>query len=1302
MIRTLVHCSDVHIRLNTGFDRLQTTIDRFKKKLEAYDSTETLIVCTGDVFHSKTSLSPEAVLFAQRLFEDLILLGFEVVCIPGYHDGNSSDPVRSDAIQTIEPYFRTDTRLKGRFHYLRTTGQYQLHNVTFGVGSIFSSVAKPPRAQTITERNVPMFRRVALFHGLVRTAVLPDQRVVDVADCDLDDFQGYHVVLLGHVHRHQFLADNCGYASSLQQQNHDEDPLEHGFIAWDLETCRGTFVRVPSDHQFVTLTVKSGVVTNEPTSLPEHCSFRVRYRDTTKEQLAELRSQYADNCQTFRWETMTDDTSEHLHVAAMGQDLLDPSRFGLLVQRCFPGRFTSDELAHLVDLHQTNQTQDNQTLTVKTWSIEQLRFSNLFCFEENNTIDFTSLPRNAVVEIFGTNGSGKTSLLDVICFALFGRCSRGLNGRAIVRRGAQKFTVALIMRSDGKRYRIERHGTKMHTSKCKIETFVYRLLDEDRTRPLSLKGQKRINQFIADLVGSYDTFCLTSTVLINGSHGFLRETNSNRKAILQTLLGMGRFADLLKAAKKQRKQVDAELRKKQISLPTLPEAADEKICRYREMIEKLTQQQTESEQAIAQFTEQHRSMTRLLETMPVMTDKTKTTVQSLENQCREFESERSDIQCSLESLGEDLLTDNDKESLESVAQTIDNVPSEIQRIRDSLESLLRNITALPEQWSRDAALTKRDKHLAYRDRVAKKISELEHLSNASSTDLNLQWNDLNRSITRHRDSIPSELKPTKDLATLAREHNHLKSTVVLQRVDLAVQRASVAAQQASAAAQRAVMTIPFMSRDALQRIDQILQQWRDRLKELRQQRGFFEKQLQDFEYDQNCQYCVRNNRHRIEQKAQLRVVVATIESLERDLAKKQRTRAQMEQCVQAYEKTEQAAVAASAAAVLRADAVSTRADETNVRINAVVQMIEQHQKYLDVEAKIKPLEERRESLRPRWEASQQSTREREMQMELFQGKIERADERLQRIEQQLAANEQNAFSEHRATELHQTMERLTIRLERAQEIKRCYDNRRERTRLTQRLARLELQIVTCKEQMLNAQAQVQDAAEVQRRRQACEKQREDASVDLDRHQGLLNRCVRRRCEAETRLNILLEAKQRYVEGQASVRDLETKIALIRSYESCLDHKQGIPNLIIGTILPVIECQVNRFLESIVDFRLEFRLVPVKQHVEILIHHRDCCYDLSAASSSEQMTCDVVTRTVLARLVNKTHVGNVFMGDEIFSQFDAERRAQIPRLFDHLRRHFDLSLVVTQMDEIRQHVDRRIQITRQPNRWSHVK
>lgn len=76
---------------------------------------------------------------------------------------------------------------------------------------------------------------------------------------------------------------------------------------------------------------------------------------------------------------------------------------------------TDQEILDLYEIEYRNFTQPKQD-----WRIVELEFSNVLCYDKNiHRIDF----RNTV-GIFGSNGAGKTMIIDMIQFLLFGRTNR--------------------------------------------------------------------------------------------------------------------------------------------------------------------------------------------------------------------------------------------------------------------------------------------------------------------------------------------------------------------------------------------------------------------------------------------------------------------------------------------------------------------------------------------------------------------------------------------------------------------------------------------------------------------------------------------------------------------------------------------------------------------------------------------------------------------------------------------------------------------------------------------------------------
>lgn len=54
----------------------------------------------------------------------------------------------------------------------------------------------------------------------------------------------------------------------------------------------------------------------------------------------------------------------------------------------------------------------------------KLKFKGINSFSEQTEIDFEKLTRNGIFGIFGDTGSGKSTILDCINFALYGKVER--------------------------------------------------------------------------------------------------------------------------------------------------------------------------------------------------------------------------------------------------------------------------------------------------------------------------------------------------------------------------------------------------------------------------------------------------------------------------------------------------------------------------------------------------------------------------------------------------------------------------------------------------------------------------------------------------------------------------------------------------------------------------------------------------------------------------------------------------------------------------------------------------------------
>ena len=224
-VKYIFHLADIHIRLdirrhkeyNLVFERLYEYLKKQKNGI--------VVVC-GDILHSKNELSPEVVQMTINFFKNLGNI-MDVFIIMGNHDVNLSNKNKLDSLTPL----LSEINCKNNVHYLKNTGIYNYKNITFSVISILDN--QFIKAYDVKTNNL----KVALFHGAVHGAETDVGHRMNDTEYVVKDFDGYDYVLLGDIHKFQYLDENkriC-YSSSLIQQSYGEKMDYHGLVKWNLK-----------------------------------------------------------------------------------------------------------------------------------------------------------------------------------------------------------------------------------------------------------------------------------------------------------------------------------------------------------------------------------------------------------------------------------------------------------------------------------------------------------------------------------------------------------------------------------------------------------------------------------------------------------------------------------------------------------------------------------------------------------------------------------------------------------------------------------------------------------------------------------------------------------------------------------------------------------------------------------------------------------------------------------------------------------------------------------------------------------
>lgn len=185
----------------------------------------------------------------------------------------------------------------------------------------------------------------------------------------------------------------------------------------------------------------------------------------------------------------------------------------------------------------------------------KLDLQGFTAFRQFTELDFNDLELFALV---GPTGSGKSSLLDAMTFALYGQTARlGASGLdALISQGERGLSVSLTFEVGGQTFRASRtKGRKQAENEVRFE----RLDDDGRWTNLSDGGAKGISERIRRTVGlDFNTF-RRSVMLPQGEFSkLLHGSGKDRQQLLGELTGLDHVANMQRVASDRAKELKHE------------------------------------------------------------------------------------------------------------------------------------------------------------------------------------------------------------------------------------------------------------------------------------------------------------------------------------------------------------------------------------------------------------------------------------------------------------------------------------------------------------------------------------------------------------------------------------------------------------------------------------------------------------------------------------------------------------------------------------------------------------------------
>lgn len=594
----IAQISDIHWRGSARHSEYFNAFTDFCEMMKTDDKPD-VIVCTGDIFHTKTQgITPEVIEKMVWMFDSLQKVA-PVRILLGNHDGNLANSNRQDSISPIIKAFNAEPRMI----LYKQSGNYD--DVLFPEinWSVFSCFDKEGW------KNVKMVDdkiNIALYHGSIIGCRTDGGFQMMGGEESVSFFHGYDFVLMGDIHKAQFLSERqdkngidkpwMGYPGSMIQQNFGEEEKK-GYLIWDIKDKTDwdvSFKELPNKQPFITTPWEG---TGEST-LEKLLSSRAslfpgsRIRISSQQNITDIeRRQLQDKLKkTYAIEEVTFQLDVSNNLESIQTDTLKIQKTSLrnnpdVLVQLYNEYVINNQQSQPLTEEQTKEAADiinkylaklngseGEDITARdvTWSLKSLDFDNIFRYGEGNSIDFSKL--NGIVGVFGPNRAGKSSIIGTMMYALFNATDRGpIKTAHVINKNSSSCRVRAHIDIGGKDYVLERTSQKDELKRKRKKEF-----DDEKTstsltltmvgadgEAMSKNGISRddTDRELRKLIGTADDFLLTSFASQGDMNRFISEGATERKAILSRFLDLDVFKKLCDYAKEDCSGLNAKTKR---------------------------------------------------------------------------------------------------------------------------------------------------------------------------------------------------------------------------------------------------------------------------------------------------------------------------------------------------------------------------------------------------------------------------------------------------------------------------------------------------------------------------------------------------------------------------------------------------------------------------------------------------------------------------------------------------------------------------------------------------------------------
>ena len=756
-INYIIHLADIHIKNDQSnkeeylyvFNNLYDKI----KKINNLD--ETLIVICGDIFDNKTTLKADAISTLCDFFSNLCNMT-DCIIILGNHDQNINNENSTDA---ITPILNNNFKTKYKNFVLKKSGIYEYANIFFGVTDLFSD--------TVTKFDILGDNiKINLYHGYIHGATLDNEdanlnSMSTVGKFNQKDFSDGDLSLLGDIHKFQYLNKNktMAYPSSLLQLNYGEDIYNHGFIHWNITNknqIKSEFIKVENNYAYITVKMNKDIITSEEANIiPNNLRLRIIHRDTLASKRQEVIEKYKSKYNILQVNEIHDmvgidlDFSDNEKIKKI-KNINNINTVNNLIMEFINNKENKYEEKILEKTKKelesiTKEINYNFNKNTKNIKLIKMSFNNMFIYGENNTINFKNLKK--IVGLLANNKTGKTSLIDIMFFSIWGESERTLFNLDIIKNGTKNMNSSIILSINDIVYKIDRlSSTTMKRLVNKVEIFELRNSEYIK---INEDDKKKTEDKIRSLIGTLEDFTLLNCLTQDKPSNFLNMADAERKALLNKLFDLNIIKEINKEVNSKYKLTQHDLHNEEDKIKNLN---DDKI---RSSIKEQTEKKQKEEKSIEEIENVLKEINK--------------NIGKIEHEISLIDFKQSNIinidklleQEKVKNIELSKIINKEKEQEENINNELSNLEKEEDKIKNK-----KNIPTKHKKWETD-----KNKNLKVLDCEYQELTQKKLLMHKISSDDNKKYTKNLKDIVKNNELIEKIEKDIKPLNKIKKSFN---------------------------------------------------------------------------------------------------------------------------------------------------------------------------------------------------------------------------------------------------------------------------------------------------------------------------------------------------------------------------------------------------------------------------------------------------------------------------------------------------------------------------------------------------